>query len=406
MTVMKSVVINNFQSIASITLDFPERESGGSITTVVGPSSSGKSAVLRALYMWAHNVASPPVRAGAKKTRVEVNLGTHTVSVERGKALSTYWIDDDKHAKAGTTVPQAVQSLVKMTREGPDLHLATQFDKPFLLNETGSSLATVFGRLTHAHILREAVREGARRSQSAKHTAQAQQENAQAIMADLQARFADLPAQREAITAADKALQQAVTAQRTADTVSTAYQSAQQALSRAQQAKQVMDTTPDAKEALRDAGDGLTGIGQIAHFAAAAHAAAQRMQIAQRSLVDLPDASTPLQDAGAALERARAIDAAVTQAQTAAVREAAVRQVLDTTPDAAAPLGSARRTLAKMTDIEVALFHVRDAAEAADQCRKNRDAAHGGAEKFSQEYHDVLHEMDVCPTCLQSLESV
>jgi len=44
------------------------------------------------------------------------------------------------------------------------LHVAFQFDKPYLLDESGTTVSAIIGKLTHANTLRLAVKEGNRRS--------------------------------------------------------------------------------------------------------------------------------------------------------------------------------------------------------------------------------------------------
>lgn len=168
MSRLTRVKVENFQSLADVEVEFPARESGGSLTTIVGASSTGKSALLRALHLWARNASSVHVRAGEKSTTVAADIGDRAISVTRGKALSTYTLDEEIFAKSGTTVPEEIVKAHGLDPADPDIHFSFQFDKPYLLAETGSVAATVFGRLTHANRLREAAREGARRAQAAK----------------------------------------------------------------------------------------------------------------------------------------------------------------------------------------------------------------------------------------------
>lgn len=163
---INSITINNFQSIKKAKVDFPAKLSGGSVTTIIGPSSTGKSALLRALKMLARNTSSAPVRVqdGATKATVSADVEGVPVRVERGKSLSTYFIGTEKYSKAGTSVPQSVQDIIKFDSSAPDLHFSFQFDRPYLLDESGTTVSSLIGRLTHANTLRLAVKEGNRRS--------------------------------------------------------------------------------------------------------------------------------------------------------------------------------------------------------------------------------------------------
>ena len=156
------VRVRNFQSLRDVDLAL------GKLTVVVGASNSGKSALLRAIRTVARNAASPAfVTQGERAAHVEVWLGPHAVTLERGKSLSTYRIlrdgDDDVFTKCGTQVPPQVEQVLGMTEiDGDWLNFATQFDKPFLLDAPATSVAKTLGDLTNIDILYEAVREANR----------------------------------------------------------------------------------------------------------------------------------------------------------------------------------------------------------------------------------------------------
>jgi DNA repair ATPase RecN len=154
--------IRDFQSIKSLDLEL------GQFTVFVGPSNSGKSAILRAMKSVARNVGSPAyVRHGAKQFSATLEGEGSTVTVERGKSQSTYRVlkdgKEDIYLKSGRTVPVEVQTALNLPLpEGPDLVFSTQIDPPFLLTETGSVSAKVLGDLTGVSKLQEAVKEGNR----------------------------------------------------------------------------------------------------------------------------------------------------------------------------------------------------------------------------------------------------
>lgn len=215
------VSIADFQSIASAEVDLGVREGGGGITTIVGPSSTGKSAFLRALRMLVRNTSSAPVRSGAKKTVVSAEFDGHNVEVQRGKALSTYVLDGETFAKAGVSVPGAVTKALGLREDAPDPHFAFQFDSPYLLAVPGSSVSAALGALTHANVLRAAVREGARLAQHAKHEKDIRTKDALALAEQIKERFAGLPAREQALVNARKRVSEAVEAQVRVDTLGT-----------------------------------------------------------------------------------------------------------------------------------------------------------------------------------------
>lgn len=152
-----SVDVRNVQSIESLKFEFPQRESGGSFVTFVGPSSSGKSALLRAVHALVNNTSTAAVllRAGAKSFEVGAETKQGRVAIERGSSLSTYKVGEEAYTKAGTSVPEDVQKALGF--KDPDMHLRFQFDRPYLLDLTSGQAASVLSRLSNAHILRDAA---------------------------------------------------------------------------------------------------------------------------------------------------------------------------------------------------------------------------------------------------------
>lgn len=205
MAYLHSAHVKNFQSIENVSIEFAP-----GLTTVVGQSSTGKSAILRALRTLAHNTSRPQVRAGTSALHVEVELEDGTrVGVERGKSKSTYTVGAEQYTKAGVTVPEPVEKILQLSGTDPDVHFSFQFDKPYLLAETGSTISSVLGRLTQAHVLREAVREGSRISQQHSTLAKTRRADIQMLAERLKTEFVDIPSRRQAVAKAIEATDQA-----------------------------------------------------------------------------------------------------------------------------------------------------------------------------------------------------
>ena len=217
----RRVEVSDFQSIHHADVELGVRDGGGGITTIVGPSSTGKSALLRAVRMLARNQSSVPVRSGAKKATVKVTSDTSVVEADRGKALSTYRVDGEVFAKAGVSVPDAATKALGLREDTPDPHFSFQFDSPYLLAVPGSKVSDVIGSLTHANVLRAAVREGARRAQNAKQEKAIRTKDAQALAQQIVERFADLPEREAAFEEARERVLEATKASDRADTLAT-----------------------------------------------------------------------------------------------------------------------------------------------------------------------------------------
>lgn len=169
---LRSVSLVNYQSHQNTHLEL------GPFTVVIGSSSSGKSAVVRAIRLVAENARGVSyVRQGSKVARVSLEFGSPdiehptAVTVIRGKNVSEYELalpgasEPTVFTKCSTNVPDALAEV--MGFGDSKLWLAGQFDRPFLLDETGSAVAAVLGKLTNVTMIFAAVRECNRRASEA-----------------------------------------------------------------------------------------------------------------------------------------------------------------------------------------------------------------------------------------------
>lgn len=195
------IAIDHFQSIDHAKVDL------GQLTVFVGPSSSGKSAVLRALRTLVRNTSSTAsVTSGAKTFELAAKLPYYedfsspmTIGLIRGKGSSTYTLDNadarETYAKAGVSVPDDIAHAIKMPLvEGQDLNFAFQFDRPFLLSEPPSTAAKVLGDLTNVTMLQEAAREANRRRLEASKTLTLRKSDLTAVTEQMET-YRPLPAQ-------------------------------------------------------------------------------------------------------------------------------------------------------------------------------------------------------------------
>ena len=151
--------VRNFQSIRKADLEL------GTFTVIVGPSSSGKSALIRAFKALASNVrGSGVITRGQKQMAITGRTDTHTVTLERSDRSGSYKIDGQDGAltftKLAGEVPQHVTNVLRIepVSDGSSVNFAGQFDKPYLLDESGAAVARVLGELTNVNAIFEAVR--------------------------------------------------------------------------------------------------------------------------------------------------------------------------------------------------------------------------------------------------------
>lgn len=164
---IERVEVRNFQSLYDVKLDVAK------FTVIVGPSSSGKSAFMRALRTLASNSRGTSFLSyGQTQASVSARGLDWTVTLERG-AHNGYKVStsagDDTFTKLGGAVPDRVTEIlgIQPISDGMSINFADQFDRPYLVGETGQTVARVLGELTNVSRIFDAVREANRRRSGA-----------------------------------------------------------------------------------------------------------------------------------------------------------------------------------------------------------------------------------------------
>lgn len=159
--------MKNYQSLYDVDVELDK------FTVIVGPSSSGKSALIRSIKTLVSNPrTSSFVSKGEKFSTVSLTNDSGKIILEKGDGHSSYEVivqgESEKFTKLGGSVPAKVTDTlgVKPVESGKQhLNFASQLDKPYLLDETGSTVARVFGELTNVNRIFEAVREANKNKQ-------------------------------------------------------------------------------------------------------------------------------------------------------------------------------------------------------------------------------------------------
>lgn len=198
---LTSLKVKDFQSIENAEVEF------GKFTVFTGPSSSGKSAFLRAAKALARNTFNPSqVRMGSKETVVSMEVNGRVVTAVRGKSKSTYRLDDEEYTKAGRTVPEDIEKVLSMPLVADlDATFSTQFDKPFLISEPGSVGAKVLGELTNVGVLHSGVREANRRTLEVRSNLKVKEQDLADCISSL-SEFEDLDSSLESLQIIEKLL--------------------------------------------------------------------------------------------------------------------------------------------------------------------------------------------------------
>jgi exonuclease SbcC len=195
--------IENYQSLRKVRLRL------GRFTVITGPTGSGKTAIFRAARHLVFNSRGDSyITRGQKSCKVIASVQEEgwSAGIERGKT-SCYRIsklagepETATFTKLAGGVPDAVTGLLRLGK----LNFASQFDGPFLLEESAGEVARVLGALTNVTVVFEAAREATRRKQRLGD----QLKDRQAELARLQEEaqgFAGLPGRLQAVQAAEAA---------------------------------------------------------------------------------------------------------------------------------------------------------------------------------------------------------
>jgi len=137
---IKSITLKNFQAHKEAVIVLSP-----GVTTIVGATDKGKSAILRAVRWVALNdiPGNEFIREGAKKTEVtlEIVAGKQSFTVVRTKAKegpgNTYTIGEKEFKAVGQGVPSDISNLLQLN----EINFQAQLDSPFWFCETGGGIS-------------------------------------------------------------------------------------------------------------------------------------------------------------------------------------------------------------------------------------------------------------------------
>lgn len=162
MLTIKRLTLENFQSHKFTIIDFDQ-----GLNAIVGPTDSGKTAILRAIKWVLYNEPQGDsfIRQGESQTSVQILFSSGVVVKRyRTKSKNGYeitYVDGTTTTFEGfgSQVPQEVLEATKMPKitlrqgETRSLNMAEQLEGPFLLTDNPSLKAAALGKLVQADVI-------------------------------------------------------------------------------------------------------------------------------------------------------------------------------------------------------------------------------------------------------------
>ena len=381
---IENISVQDFQSIEFGKVDL------GKFTVFTGPSSSGKSAFLRALHGLTRNSFNPSqVRLGQSVTTVSAIVDGRKVEAVRGKSKSTYKLDDEEYTKAGRAVPEDVEAVLSMPLVADlESSFATQFDKPYLIADPGSTGAKVLGTLTNVSVLHDGMREANRRKLSINAEIKVRKADLEADNAEVE-QYLDLPLLEESISKAEDALIRIQYIQRDAtevdslvDTVSLRNRTLEQ------YEKEVVDLSAYSKT--------LEEVTSDLHILSGVDGAVNNIQILKRQLP-----TWKYKDVPSDMEEAERLIAQALELDTITSR---IESLNKNTPDwdyTAVPSSDRldTNTLSDLSSLDRLLTDMVSSFESLKMYTLNKKKASIEVERLESELHNILEGVDMCPLC-------
>lgn len=135
--------IHNFQSIQEAVLEFPV-----GISLIVGPSSSGKSASIRAIKTLLQNPSGSQryIQHNKTSTNVQLNYKGNVVKWQRLKKDSKYTVNDEEYIKIGSSdlFDYLKENGFALDEKGNIINIEGEWDVPFPFGNSSAELFKLF----------------------------------------------------------------------------------------------------------------------------------------------------------------------------------------------------------------------------------------------------------------------
>lgn len=140
-----SIFLKNFQRHKRLKIEF-----GEGVTTLVGPTSAGKSAVFRALRLVCLNKPNgdAQIRHGQKSFLIVLGVDGHKIKRKKG-TVNVYLYDGQSYRSFGNSVPRDISELLTVD----DNNFQRQLDLPFWFTESPGQVSRNLNQIVDLEII-------------------------------------------------------------------------------------------------------------------------------------------------------------------------------------------------------------------------------------------------------------
>lgn len=147
---LTKLILKNFQAHKKRTIVFDK-----GITSVVGDSDVGKSAIVRALGWVATNKPNGDsfIRHGADDAIVTLEIDGHVIVRSRGKDGNKYELDGKEYKAFGNGVPREIEEILRIGAT----NLQRQHDAPFWFSESAGVVSKELNNVINLSVIDEVL---------------------------------------------------------------------------------------------------------------------------------------------------------------------------------------------------------------------------------------------------------
>jgi hypothetical protein len=175
---LEKLVIRGFQVHRKRTIDF-----GPLVTTIIGTTDAGKSSIVRILRWICLNAQfeSEIINWDASKAVGKLYVDGHKIVRERSSSLNRYALDDKEFRAFGTSVPDDIAELLRMSKE----NFQGQITLPFWISDAPGQVSRELNRIVNLSVIDRTLANVASRLRTSRATEEVSRERLKKASKDM-----------------------------------------------------------------------------------------------------------------------------------------------------------------------------------------------------------------------------